>query len=123
MTNKNLGGRPKKEIDKELFEDLCKILCTKDEICNILNVDEKTLTKWCKKIYREGFSDIYKKLTDDGKSSLRRAQYKAALSGNATMLVWMGKQFLGQTDKVIAENPESGYEKLAEELKQSKKEE
>lgn len=32
--------------------------------------------------------------------SLRRAQMKLAESGNATMLIWCGKQYLGQTDKV-----------------------
>lgn len=29
---------------------------------------------------------------------LRRAQFKAALNGNATMLVWLGKNRLGQSD-------------------------
>lgn len=33
---------------------------------------------------------------------LRRAQIKSALNGNATMLVWLGKNRLGQTDKVEA---------------------
>ena len=35
-----------------------------------------------------------------GKASLRSAQFKAALAGNATMLIWMGKQLLGQRDKL-----------------------
>ena len=32
------------------------------------------------------------------KASLRRFQYEAAAGGNPTMLIWMGKQFLDQTD-------------------------
>jgi len=93
---KNKGGRPKKVIDQEQFEELCKIQCTKDEICNVLKCDEKTLTGWCNSTYNLGFSEIYIKLSAFGKSSIRRAQYKAAMAGNTTMLVWLGKQYLGQ---------------------------
>jgi hypothetical protein len=34
-----------------------------------------------------------------GRMSLRRKQWKAAEDGNTTMLVWLGKQYLGQSDK------------------------
>lgn len=34
-----------------------------------------------------------------GKASLRRMQFKTAESGNATMQIWLGKQYLGQKDK------------------------
>lgn len=96
--NKNKGGRPKKVIDKNQFEGMCEIQCTKEEMCNILNVDEKTLTRWCKEVYGEGFSEIYKKKSQAGKMSLRRAQFKMAQT-NTTMAIWLGKQYLGQTDK------------------------
>ena len=33
------------------------------------------------------------------RKSLRRAQIRSALSGNSTMLVWLGKQYLGQSDR------------------------
>ena len=41
-TKKNLGGRPSKLplINKEHFEGMCRIQCTKDEICGILDIDE-----------------------------------------------------------------------------------
>jgi hypothetical protein len=32
--------------------------------------------------------------------SLRRKQYSTAMEGNATMLVWLGKNWLSQTDKM-----------------------
>jgi len=35
-----------------------------------------------------------------GKASLRRNQWKLAQDGNATMLVWLGKNMLDQTDKL-----------------------
>jgi hypothetical protein len=33
------------------------------------------------------------------KKRLRQAQYEAALKGNATMLIWLGKQMLNQDDE------------------------
>ena len=101
-TKKNLGGRPSKLplINQEHFEGMCRIQCTKDEICGILDIDEVTLTKWCKKTYNLGFSDIYKKKSSTGKMSLRRQQFKSAENGNVTMQIWLGKQYLGQTDKI-----------------------
>ena len=95
-------ARPKKEINKEMFEQMCGIQCTKDEICSIFNIDEKTLTRWCKDVYNMGFSDIYKKKSQIGLMSLRRIQFKLA-EKNTTMAIWLGKQYLGQKD-VIEEN-------------------
>lgn len=96
---KNLGGRPKTDISVKTFEGLCSINCTKDEMCGIFDCDEKTLTRWCKDTYGLGFSDVYKKKSASGKASLRRMQFKAAESGNVTMQIWLGKQYLEQKDK------------------------
>lgn len=96
-TTKNKGGRPRKEINKELFEDLCKILCTESEILNILKTTDKTLNGWCKRTYGESFTEIYKKLSADGKCSIRRAQMKLAKT-SAAMAIFLGKNYLGQKD-------------------------
>ena len=45
------------------------------------------------------FADYYKKMSAGGKISLRRKQMQIAMAGNVTMLIWCGKQFLGQKDK------------------------
>ena len=124
---KNLGGRPSKLplINKEHFEGMCRIQCTKDEICSIFEIHEETLTKWCHVTYNLGFSDIYKKLSSTGKMSLRRQQFKTAEAGNVTMQIWLGKQYLGQTDKVESKNEtvetsETVFDKLAKALKDVK---
>lgn len=124
---KNVGGRPSKLplINKEHFEGMCRIQCTKDEICSIFEIHEETLTKWCHVTYNLGFSDIYKKLSSTGKMSLRRQQFKTAESGNVTMQIWLGKQYLGQTDKVESKNKnietsETVFNKLAKALKDVK---
>ena len=96
---KDRGGRPKKHIDKALFENLCRIQCTKEEIGNVLEVDEKTITRFCKEEYGEAFKDVWEMKSAPGKMSLRRWQFKVAENGNPTMLVWLGKQYLNQSDK------------------------
>lgn len=95
-------GRPKKEIEKNKFEALCGIMCTRDEICDILGVSDKTLTGWCMREYGESFSAVYKKKSASGKASLRRHQFKLA-ENNATMAIWLGKQYLNQSDNTQAE--------------------
>lgn len=89
--------RAKKEIDSKIFEGLCKLQCTEAEICSFLEVSDKTLTAWCKRTYGEGFSDTYKKKSEGGKISLRRAQFRLA-EKSAVMAIFLGKQYLGQSD-------------------------
>lgn len=92
-------ARPRKEIDKTEFEKLCWMQCTEDEICDWFEVTDKTLCAWCKRIYGQGFSDVSRQKRGVGRISLRRAQFQLAKK-NATMAIWLGKQYLGQTDKI-----------------------
>lgn len=95
----NPNGRPPKEINQEQFEALCRIQCTEEEICSVLGVDEATLIKWCKANYGETFSKIFKDKKLGGKASLRRMQWKLA-EKNVTMSIWLGKQYLGQSEQI-----------------------
>lgn len=90
-------ARPRKEINQKLFENLCAIQCTKEEVCTVLDVTDKTLESWCKRTYKEGFSEIFAKKRENGKASLRRTQFELAKK-NATMAIFLGKQYLGQKD-------------------------
>lgn len=92
-------GRPRKEIDKQKFETLCAIFCTEEEIANIFDCSIDTVNNWCKRTYKATFSEVYKKKSSTGKMSLRRMQYKAAEAGNVSMLIWLGKQYLGQKEQ------------------------
>lgn len=96
-------GRPTKEVNWDTFEQLCKIQCTQTEIASVLGLHTETVREKAEKKYKEDYSAIYKRFSEDGKSSLRRAQFKAALGGNVTMLIWLGKIVLGQRDVDIEE--------------------
>ncbi len=84
-------GRRKKVVVPQDVYNLAAIGCSDREIAQWFDVDENTL--------RYNFSDIIAKGREDLKHSLRRAQLKLALSGNAVMLIWLGKNYLGQTDQ------------------------
>lgn len=94
-------GRPKKNIDKKQFEKLCQLQCTIDEVCGFFEVCPDTLEAWCRRTYGRGmtFSKVFKEKRSGGMISLRKAQFKLA-EKNASMAIWMGKQYLGQTDKL-----------------------
>ena len=96
-------ARPKKEINKEHFEKLCGLQCTKDEICVFFCVTDKTLENWCQRIYNLGFSEVFRQKRGTGKISLRRNQFRLA-EKNATMAIWLGKQYLNQKDKIDNES-------------------
>lgn len=85
-------GRPKKEIDYALAEKLAQIMCTQEEIANILGVSTKTLQR------DEEFCRLYKKGQDTGKMSLKRKQFEVAMKGNTALLIWLGKNYLGQRE-------------------------
>lgn len=88
-------GRDKKVIDPEEVEKLAGIGCKNSEICEWFGIDDSTLSYNFKHQIAKGREHL--------KQSLRRAQLSLALSGNAVMLIWLGKNILGQTD-----NPTNG---------------
>ena len=86
-------GRPKKYVDLELVEKLAHIQCTHAEIASTLGVSVDTLQR------NEHFAATYKRGAEGGRKSLRRMQFESANRGNVAMQIWLGKQYLGQTDK------------------------
>ena len=107
---KNKGGRPRIEINKDEFEKLCAMLCTEEEIAGWFKCSCDTIRRFCEREYNEQFCEVYEKLSSKGKISLRRTQFKIAENGNATMAIWLGKQILGQTDKQdVSVNAENDY--------------
>lgn len=92
-------ARPRKKIDQKQFENLCGLQCTLEEICGWFDVTDKTLDGWCKRTYHASFSEVFRQKRGAGKISLRRSQWRLA-EKNATMAIFLGKQFLGQRDSV-----------------------
>ena len=83
-------GRNNAIVPPQEVEDLAAIGCNDKEIAAWFGIHDNTL--------RYQFSDELIKGRENLKQSLRRAQIKLALTGNAVMLIWLGKNILGQTD-------------------------
>ena len=93
-------GRPRKEINKTEFEKLCFLQCTEREFCSWFDVSDETLNKWCKENYDgRTFLDVFKEKRENGIMSLRRTQFQLAEKSPA-MAIFLGKNLLGQTDKM-----------------------
>ena len=90
-------GRPKKFVDLEMVERLAHIQCTHTEIASALGISVDTLTR-----HRQ-FAEVYKRGSEGGRKSLRRMQFESANKGNVVMQIWLGKQYLGQSDHVTSE--------------------
>jgi hypothetical protein len=95
---KNKGGRPKKYVDLEKVTTFATGLMTHEEIASRLDISVDTLTR-C-----SGFADAYKKGFASATGSLRAKQFHLAMSGDRVMLIWLGKQYLGQKDIVTTEH-------------------
>ena len=85
-------ARPKKyDIDTKQVEQLDSYGCTVREVANFFGCSEDLIKK--------SYSQFMTKGKDSGKIRLRKLQWNAAEKGNVPMLIWLGKQVLGQTDK------------------------
>ena len=84
-------GRPQIEINLIEAEKLGRLQCSYEECSAWLGVKVSTLSM------RKDFLEAYKRGKEQGKASLRRAQFKLA-EKNATMAIWLGKQYLDQKD-------------------------
>lgn len=105
-------GRPKLSVNLDLAKKLCAIFCTANEIADILDVSVDTLERRIQQECNMSFADFFKKHSAHGKMSLRRKQFEVAMKGNVSMLIWLGKQYLGQTEKI--ENLEADIPQVLE---------
>ena len=93
-------GRPKIKIDWAEFDKLCTMQCSLREIAGWFDVSEDTIERRVVETFGITFAEQYDKKRARGKIALRRKQYDVAMSGSVPMLIFLGKQYLGQSDKV-----------------------
>jgi len=86
-------GDNKKVVPPDEVIKLAKLWCSMQEIADWFDIPRETL--------KYNFSDLIAKGRSETKQALRRAQIKSALSGNTSMMIWLGKNILGQSDQPI----------------------
>ena len=92
-------GRPRKELDFKELDKLCAIHATRKEIADWFECSEDTIDRRCMENFGITFASYYEQKAVNGKMSLRRKQFESAMAGNVTLMIWLGKQYLGQSDK------------------------
>lgn len=99
---KTKTGRPRKEIDWEVVNKLLHIQCTGEEIAAFLDISYDTIERACKRKFKKAFADYSAEKREGGKCSLRRRQWILAET-SVPMAIFLGKNYLGQTDRQTTE--------------------
>lgn len=84
------GGRPELLIDAKVVAGMAYVGATTLEIAEFIGCSPDVLER--------RFADVLRKRRTSMRLRLRRTQFRLAMEGNVTMLIWLGKQYLGQSD-------------------------
>lgn len=104
----------KLSLDPDQIKRMAQCGSTVEEIAYVHGCSTKTIQRRYMEAYHAGLADL--------KIAIRKKQIEVALSGDkgsATMLIWLGKQLLGQSDKVETRDT---TEKITDEEKASREE-
>ena len=85
------AGRPFKQLDAHKIEQMAMVGCSNEEIGLILGCSADTLAN--------NYSEAIKEGKAKRNYNLRKLQYEAAKRGNVAMMIWLGKQWLGQKER------------------------
>lgn len=115
MAKNNKGGRPPAVdmFDDRIAEQVKlfgSLAATHEEMANWFQCSVNTIERYMMNENGEFFR-VYKKALSDTKQSLRRLQMKLAQEGDRVMLIWLGKQLLGQKEKIEGENSNTNINK------------
>ena len=86
-------SRPKKyKIDTEQVKKLATLGCTNKEMADFFGCSADLLEK--------SYSEFLTKGRAEQKMRLRQLQWRACENGNVSMLIFLGKNMLGQQDRI-----------------------
>ena len=89
----------RRELTREMFEDLAALQCEIPEILGYVGTTEEKLARWCRKNYRLPLEETLIMLRQDGLIEIRRASFEQ-LKKSATLIQQQFNRFLsGQGDK------------------------
>jgi hypothetical protein len=97
-------SRPRKELEDMQFDGWDQldalIIWSNGEYCaEQLGLNYDTLNARIKERTGLSFSDYKEQKKEKLRINLRKKQYDVAMAGNVSMLIWLGKNELGQADR------------------------
>jgi len=95
------NGRPRAKLDPVEVEKLARIGATQREIAAWFKISKATVERHLR---NPKLREMFERGNAAFDLSVRRKQAELAMEGNVTMLIWLGKQRLGQRDRLDTEH-------------------
>ena len=96
----------RRELTRELFEELAALQCAEEEILGYIGTTEKKLERWCRKTYRRPLAEMLSMIRQDGLIAIRRASFEQ-LRKSATVISQQYNPFLPKAGTDARENAEA----------------
>lgn len=123
---KGEGGRPRIEWDEadwRKFDLMCKVDVTKMDIAEAFGCSTESIARIVQRERGMTFGSYKTQKAGYARAEILHKQMDLAMNGNPTMLIWLGKNLCGQTDKLAqtsAVQITGVQEKMRESLKDPK---
>lgn len=96
-------ARPVKAVDFDKLARICQYPMTNEDIAALMDLSVDTIYRNIKKEFGIDFAEYKRQKQSSLRFTLLAKQIELAKSGNIVMLIWLGKQYLGQKDKSESE--------------------
>ena len=96
----------RRELTRELFEELAALQCAPEEILGYIGTTERKLEAWCRKTYRRPLREMLSMIRQDGLIAIRRASFEQ-LRKSATVISQQYNRFLPKAGTDARENAEA----------------
>lgn len=96
---KDIGGRPPTKINWEVMDGILQFGARLTDCVELVGVSDVTIQKKIKEKFNMTFTEYRDLKMSKMRIKLLQKQYDSAMSGNVAMLIFLGKQYLGQSDK------------------------
>ena len=83
----------RRELTRELCEELAALQCAEEEILGYVGTTEKKLERWCRKTYRRPLGEMLSMIRQDGLIAIRRASFEQ-LKKSASIISQQYNRFL-----------------------------
>ena len=95
------------EVDPERLRELARGMYSQASLAALLNISHDTLSR---RLQEPEYREAFERGRSEGCAEISNLQMKAARKGNPAMLIWLGKQHLGQRDTNVTQlaGPEGG---------------
>ena len=85
----------RRDLTKEIFEELAALQCEPSEILGYVGTTPEKLSAWCRRTYRKPLEDMIPMIRQDGLIAIRRASFDQ-LKKSATIISQQYNRFLPQ---------------------------